>query len=216
MTSTARGGFVTSLASRFSPPEEVQRDLAQGGAAPDPDRETRGEDDHRVDALPARARPVHVLKVEPQGELIEGQGRADAVAGGGEAGQQVRAGPGCDQPDVPDDQEQKEAPHQVVDVETAAGDVVKRADSRLDQVGDDAHDREREEERDRRQEQPLPSLALEMEPVDPLEGAQPARDLRWRALRASSSSRMMKSVRGSAWMCPWKASVQCSGGHLRT
>src|ERR1700687_145300 len=106
MTSTARGGGWGLLASRFSPPEEVQRDLAQEGAAPDPDRETRGEDDHRVDALPARARPVHVLKVEPQGELIEGQGRADAVAGGGEAGQEVRAGPGFDQTDVPAEQGQ--------------------------------------------------------------------------------------------------------------
>src|ERR1700674_501339 len=216
MTSTGRGGFVTSLAGGFAPPQEVKRDLAQERAAPDADREPRGEDHDRVDPLAARAGPVHVLKVEPQGELVEGQGCTDAVAGGRETGQQVRAGAGFDQPDVPDDQEQKDAPHKVMDVKAAAGDVVKRADSRLDQVRDDAHDREREEERDRRQEQPLPSLALEMEPVDPLEGAQPARDLRWRALRASSSSRMMKSVRGSAWMCPWKASVQCSGGHLRT
>src|ERR1700674_84438 len=169
MTSTAGGGFVTSLAGGFSATEEVQRDLAQERAAPDPDREPRGEDHDRVDALPSRPRPVHVLEVEPQGELIEGQGRADSVADGSGAGQQVRSGACFDQPDVADDEEKEDTPHQMAHAKTAAGDVVKRADSRLDQVRDDAHDREREEEPDRRQEQPLPSLALEMEPVNPFE-----------------------------------------------
>src|ERR1700676_1711841 len=131
-----------------------------------------------------------------------------------------------------------------MDVQPAARDVVKRPNACLDEVGDPSHDAERDEEPERGQEQALPPLALKMETVDPLEGAhatrasapqapgrlgredarnipsmtttQPARDLLWRALRASSSSRMVKSVRGRAWMCPWKASVQCSGGHLRT
>src|SRR6202521_1166410 len=103
MTSTGRGGFVTSLAGGFAPPQEVKRDLAQERAAPDADREPRGEDHDRVDALAARPRPVHVLEAEPQGELIEGEGRADSVADGSGAGQQVRSGACFDQPDVADD-----------------------------------------------------------------------------------------------------------------
>src|ERR1700686_3257953 len=208
MTSTAGCRFVTSLGGGFAPPDQMQCDLAQERAAPDADREHRGEEHDRVDALPSRPRPVHVLEVEPQGELIEGQGRADSVADGREAGKQVRACAGFDQPDVSDDQEQEDAPHEGVDMKTAARDVVKRTDPGLDQVRDDAHDPEREKEGERREEEPLPPLALEMERVDPLEGAQPARDLLCRALRASSSSRIVKSVRGRAWMCPWKASVQ--------
>src|SRR5580700_11478955 len=98
MTSTARRGFVTSPACGFSASEEVQRDLAQERAAPDADREARGEDHDRVNALAARTGPVNVLEVQPQGELVEGQGRADAIADGCEAGQQVRAGAGFDQP----------------------------------------------------------------------------------------------------------------------
>src|ERR1700680_4696075 len=111
MTSTGRGGVVTSLPGGFAPPQEVKRDLAQERAAPDADREPRGEDHDRVDALAARAGPVHVLEVEPQGELVEGQGRTDAVAGGRETGQQVRAGAGFDSPDVPNNQGQKGRPN---------------------------------------------------------------------------------------------------------
>src|SRR5213080_4497936 len=61
------------------------------------------------------------------------------------------------------------------------------------------------------------ALAPEMESIRPAQaGHQPARALRRRELRAISSSTIAKSVLGRAWIWPWKASVQCSGGHLRT
>src|ERR1700693_3569474 len=216
MTSTTRSAFVTSPSGRLAPSNHVQHHLAEEGAAPDPDRQDAGEDHNRVDALPARPGPVDVLEVDPERELVKSQRRADAIRHRSDAREKAGAGAGFDQPDVSDDQEQEDAPHQVVNVQSAARDVVKRADPGSDHVGDPAHDRERDEKSDRGQEQPLPALVLEVENVAPLERAQPARDLLSRALRASSSSSMAKSVRGSAWMCPWKASVQCSGGHLRT
>ena len=61
------------------------------------------------------------------------------------------------------------------------------------------------------------ALAPEVEAIRPAQaGHQPARALRRRELRAISSSTIAKSVLGRAWIWPWKASVQCSGGHLRT
>src|SRR5207245_9783128 len=103
-----------------------------------------------------------------------------------------------------------------MNVEAAAGgDVVKRADAGPDHVRDEADEPERDQKPERGQEQPLTPLALEMERVELGENLQPASDRFRRALRAISSSMMAKSFRGRAWMWPWNASVQCSGGHFR-
>src|SRR5439155_22968306 len=122
------------------------------------------------------------------------------------------------QPDVANQDQKEDAPHQMVDVQRADGDVVHRSGAGAYQVGDEADDGEGDEEARRGQEQPLPPLVAKVQPVEVLDerGHQPARDLRRREVREISSSMTVKSARGSAWMCPWKASVQCSGGHLRT
>src|SRR5229473_1630417 len=100
MTSTANGGFVTSLRGGFSAPEEVQRQLAEERAAPDAHRQQAHEDHNRVDALPARTCPVHVLEVEPEGEFVEREGSPDAVSDRRDAGEKAGRGAGFDQPDV--------------------------------------------------------------------------------------------------------------------
>jgi len=166
MTSTTEGRFVTSLRGGFSAPEELERELAKERAAPDSDRQQACEDHDRVDARPARTCPVHILEIERERELVEGQRSRDAVCDGGDAREKAGGDPGFDQPDVPDDQEQEDAPHQVVDVKAAARDVVKRADPGSDQVGDSTHDRKGEQKSKRGQEQALPALVLKMKPVD--------------------------------------------------
>src|SRR5438477_519418 len=132
------------------------------GPSPDPDREEPGEDDHRVDALSALPVPVDVLHVEPQGKLIESEGGADAKGDRGQARDPGRSDADLEQPDVADNQQQEDSPHQVVDVQAAAGDVVKRPDAGADQMRDASHDRESDEKRHRRQEQALPALILKM------------------------------------------------------
>jgi hypothetical protein len=52
-----------------------------------------------------------------------------------------------------------------MDVEAAAGDVVKRADAGADRVRDDANDAECDQESDRGQEQALARFILEMEAI---------------------------------------------------
>src|SRR5579862_2699017 len=63
----------------------AQQPLPQAGELADEpvarrgDREQRSERDHRVDRLAALRRPVVVLEVEPERELVERQRRAGAV-----------------------------------------------------------------------------------------------------------------------------------------
>src|SRR5450759_1589760 len=169
MTSTASGGFVTLL-GRLRPLDDMFSHLAQERPAPGADRQEGGEDHHGVDARPTGPGPVDVLKVEPQGELVEGQRGSDPVCDRGYARQPVGAAAYFDKPDIPDDQEQEDAPHEVMDVKATTGDVVKGPDTHPDEVGDGTHDRERHYEAYRGEEEPLPALVAEMKAVDPLEG----------------------------------------------
>src|SRR5713226_2703199 len=126
-----------------------------------------GEDDDRIDARTARLLPVDVLQVEPESELIQRERSSDSIGDGGEARQPARAHGLFDQPHVADHQQDEDAPHQMVDVEAAAGrDIVKRPDARTDRVRDDANDAECDQEGDRGQEQPLARLVLEMEAIE--------------------------------------------------
>src|ERR1700730_9028174 len=134
MTSTMDAGFVTSRRGGFSAPDEVESELAKERAAPDSHRQQAREDHDRVDARPAGSCPVDVLEIEPERELVECQGSPDAVGDRGNAREKAGGGPRFDQPDVPDDQEQEDAPHQVVDVQTTTRDIVKRADPGSDHL----------------------------------------------------------------------------------
>src|SRR5450759_3000342 len=171
MSSTTRGRFVT-LSSGFLATETLSGKFTKERPAPDPYRQRGAEDHHGVDALPAGSCPVHVLEVEPQRELVEGQRGTNAICDRGHARQKVRAGALFDQPDVADDQDQKDAPHQVMNVKPAARYVVERADTCPNEVGDPAHRCKGDQEPERRQEQPLPAFVLEVKTVDPLEGGQ--------------------------------------------
>src|SRR5438477_8026326 len=158
-SSTARRGFMTNEA---------------GGAleerpAPDPGRQEPGEDEHGVDALAALPLPVHVAKVEKQRELVQRERRTDAEEDGGQAGDPARADADLQQPHVPDQEQEQDAPHQVMDMEPAAGrHVVERADTGADHRSDRADDAERDEKGEGGEEEPLAALVAEMERIKPL------------------------------------------------
>src|ERR1041385_7777205 len=90
--------------------------LREGGDEDDPEQEAAEESD-RVDALPALALPVDVAQVEPERELVEDQGRADAVGDGGHAepvpGRPVLE-PEQQEPDIGQQQQADHPEHEVV------------------------------------------------------------------------------------------------------
>src|SRR5437879_6275823 len=200
-----RLGFVTKALSR-SPredPDELLDDLAKKGAAPDADRKKRGEDEDHVHADSAGMFPVDVPQVQPERELIQGQGGADAEGESGDARHPVRAHSLLDQPDIADQQQDEDAPHQVMDVEAAAGgDVLKRADAGPDQVGDEADEPKRDQKTEGGEEEALAPVALEVERVELGENPQPARNRFRRVLGWISAAIKIKSVRGRADMWP--------------
>src|ERR1700736_2830074 len=116
MTSTATSGFVTG-SRRLSLLDEVFCDLAHKRSTPDAERQAGSEDDHGVYAHAPGPRPVDVLEVQPEGELVEGQCGADSVCDRAGAGQPVGTRALLDQPHVSDDQKQQDAPDQMMDVE---------------------------------------------------------------------------------------------------
>src|ERR1700694_1993979 len=150
-SSTANGLFVTGSRG-LSKTIELASQAGQEGIAPDSDRQKGGEDHNSVNAFAAFARPVDVLEVEPQGELVERQRRPDPVGDGRRAGEPAwntrLAGPLLDQPHVPDHQEQSDTPDEVVDVNPAGAHVVKRADAGFDQMRDGPNDGEGDREAD--------------------------------------------------------------------
>src|SRR5712691_6488262 len=160
-------GFVTgsppdrSLQAQHSTDEAVEE-----RPAPDADREQAAEDEHDVDAHTALALPVNVLQVQPERELVERQRGADAEEDRGEAGDPARPDAHLEQPHVADDDQYRDAPHQVMDVGSARADVVERADAGADRDRDRAHDPERQKKRQRSEEKPLPPLVVEVESIE--------------------------------------------------
>ena len=136
----------TSSGWLLLPPQEQQSQLAHEGPAPDADRQRGDEDHHGVDALPAGVRPVDVLQVEPQRELVQRQRGAGPVGDRAQAGDPVRAGADLEQPYVANQQQKQDAPDQVMDVKPARGDVVNGSNARPDEVGDGAYDPKSDQE----------------------------------------------------------------------
>ena len=66
-------GVYRGVGSGHAAPEADQ--VAEKGASPHGDREQRAEQHDRVDAQPTLPLPVDVAEREPQGELVQGQGR---------------------------------------------------------------------------------------------------------------------------------------------
>src|SRR5262249_5566746 len=104
-----------------------------------------GSNDHNVDRTASLLLPVDVFEVEPQRELVQGQGGADTEEDRHSCAtdavlQRVRQ--------VAGDQHQQDPGYQVVQVRLADLDVAERSPSLVDQVRDSPDDRESYEERD--------------------------------------------------------------------
>src|SRR5690606_36991703 len=103
--------------------------------------EGNGDDDDRVDALAALFGPVDVLQIEPEGELIERQRGADAVADGEVGADTVLVE--LDR-DISHPEQDHDTEHEVVDVQAARGlDVPQARDPVIfDGVGDETNQAE--------------------------------------------------------------------------
>jgi predicted PurR-regulated permease PerM len=110
-----------------------------------------GRDDHGVDRLAALLRPVDVLQVEPEGELVQREPHADAEEHGDDL---VPGGWWCDRDtDVAGDHQEHDSPDEVMDVGPPHLHVSRPpADLGLDHVSAGADEGERDQERDEEQE----------------------------------------------------------------
>src|SRR5258705_3089317 len=93
----------------------------------DADREQAGEYEQDVHAHAALALPVDVLQVQPERELVERERGADAKQDRGEAGDPARTDAHLEQPHVADDDQNRDAPHQVMELPSARADSVERS-----------------------------------------------------------------------------------------
>src|SRR4029077_12774331 len=103
-------------------------DAGEERSAPDPNRQQAGEYEDDVDAHAALALPVDVLTVQPERELVERERGADAEEDRGEAGDPARPDAHLEQPHVADEDQECDAPHQVMDVGFARAYVGEWAD----------------------------------------------------------------------------------------
>src|SRR5919108_184404 len=120
-----------------------------------------------IDASPAFALPIHIGEVEPERELIKGQGGADAEEHRDQE-PQPRQRAGLEQSEITSEQQQQDPPDEVVNVGAARKrDVLERPHTGPYQVSDRAHDSESDEEGERAQKQPLATeVPGEVMPVD--------------------------------------------------
>ena len=137
------------------------------------DTKRSGEQRHGFEAFSSFPLPVYVPEIEPQGEFIQGERGAHSVGhADGPRDPHVRscrASADLEEPSVANHQEQKDAPHQVMDVPAVHRDIVKRPDIIVNGKGDCTHDQGRGEESDRCQEKPFPRRLGQPTLVNPME-----------------------------------------------
>src|SRR5438105_4338962 len=102
---------------------EEPAQLTEKGAAPNAQAQEREEADRHVDAGPSLAVPVHVGQEEPEGELVQGEGRADSEEERDQEAQPARV-VRLQLGQVAAHQQEQDPPDQVVDVGAAGADVV--------------------------------------------------------------------------------------------
>lgn len=120
------------------------------GRAPGAEPEECAEEDDGVETLAAGEGPDGVADVEPEGEFIEGEGGAHAVDDGDEASGEEGAGCGSGADfghhGIAGDQEQGDAPDQVMDVASAEDDPAEGADVEVDEEDEETYAEEGEDE----------------------------------------------------------------------
>ncbi len=129
-------------------------EAAKEGRAPCAHGKDGSEEDDGIDADAALARPIGVwLEVEPEGELVECERGADAVADGHQPAEkdgERRVGSAeVEQPAVADEQQNQDSPDKVMDVAAAHDDPVERAVVMDDEADEQSRAQEGEEERNR-------------------------------------------------------------------
>jgi len=132
-------------------------ETAKERRAPCADCEQAAKKNDGVDAFASRARPVGAgFEVEPQGEFVEGESRADAVADRHKAAEEDRQFgvllSQVEQPAITDQQKNQNAPHQVMDVVATDHDPAKGAFLGDDGADEKADTDECKEKRDRSNE----------------------------------------------------------------
>lgn len=127
---------------------------AEQGCAPGSDGEQGSEEDDGVDAFTSLAGPVGGgVEIEPDGELIEGEGGAGSVGEGEQAAEENRqrgiAVGDLGELSVAGDEQQEDSPNKVMNVAPAHLDIAERADVMSDGGDQQAHPEEGDEEADR-------------------------------------------------------------------
>jgi len=133
---------------------------AEERRAPGSDAKQAAEQDDGVDVEPPGARPVGVrLEIQPDGEFVQGQRRADAVADGHQPaeknGKRRMVSSQVQQPAVTDQQQDENPPDQVVNVRSADHHPLEMALMIHDPVNEDADSHKREQKGDRGDEHAL-------------------------------------------------------------
>jgi hypothetical protein len=131
-------------------PKRFTREGPQKSSAQQSNHQQSAEKKHCIDAGPPLALPVHILKIQPEGEFIQCQGGADSVEERHGAPRPSRqAADICanlEQPAISYDQQQQDAPDEVVNMPPSKFDVVERTSACPNAVCEQPHDRESEEE----------------------------------------------------------------------
>ena len=128
-------------------------ETAEEGRAPCGDAQQTAEEDDGVDAFATGAGPVGTgFKVKPEGEFVECEGRADAVADGHEPAEENRQFgvllSQVEQPSVADEEQDDDAPNKVMDVVAAHGNPLEGTCLVDDGADEKANSREGEKECD--------------------------------------------------------------------
>ncbi len=140
---------------RISPAEDIDRDAAEldpEAGAQHAQRQDGGGDDDGVDALPPLLRPVDILEVQPERELVERQRGADPEQDRVRLAVVVRRQADAE---VAADEQQQDARHEVVQVGAAAGgDVAEdpRVAAGANRVRDEPDRPERDQEREQHED----------------------------------------------------------------
>jgi len=136
-------------------------EAAEKRRAPEADGQQTAEDDDGIDADASGAGPIGIrLQVQPQRKLVQCERGAHTVAYGHEAAEKNgKLGvipPQVKQPSVTDQQQNENAPHQVMNVEAVHRDPLERAMLMHDQPNQNADAQKGDEERDRGNEHAPP------------------------------------------------------------
>ena len=128
-------------------------DPAEDRRSPGTDGEESAKEDDGVDAFAALARPVGCgVEVQPEGELVEGEGGADSVGEGEEPAEKDLhgsvAGADVGELRIAADEEQEDSPDEVVDVAATHLDVTEGANVMGDGGDQKTHGEKGDEEAD--------------------------------------------------------------------